>query len=111
MFRSGCGSPWCWVLCILGAIAWWLFASGLLLCAWNSVVASIANVKRARFWQAMVIVLTLAVLFGPLFCGRHALRCHRGDKGCRGENMHGRNQCGSCESWTMPCDSMGHPGK
>jgi hypothetical protein len=64
-----CCSPWGCVIGVLVAIAWWLFASGLLLCAWNSVVASIANVKKAKYWQAMVIVLTLVVLSVPFWCG------------------------------------------
>ena len=106
----GC-SPWCWVLCILGAIAWWMFASGLLLCAWNSVVASIANVKKAKYWQALVIVLTLVVLFGPLFCGRRACRGMMRGKGRTMECGHMGKQCGSCEGWKMPADSSGHSGR
>jgi hypothetical protein len=71
MCEYGFCSPWCCVIGILVAIAWWLFASGLLLCAWNSVIASIANVKKAKYWQALVIVLTLVVLCGPFVFGRY----------------------------------------
>jgi hypothetical protein len=72
VFKYECCSPWSCVICILVAIAWWLFASGLLLCAWNSVVARIANVKKAKYWQAMVIVLTLVVLSVPFWCGEYS---------------------------------------
>lgn len=81
--------PGCWAIYILCAIGWWLIASGLLLCSWNLVVAAIANVKKAKYWHALLVVLTIAVLCGPLFCGAHACggtqwRCDQNSTGCFG---------------------------
>ena len=107
---DGC-SAWCCVIRILVVIAWWLFASGLLLCAWNSVVARLANVKKAKYWQALVIVLTLVVLFGPLCCGRHAWGRHRDGRGCCIQSGQKGKPCGGCSDWKMPSDSSGHLGR
>jgi hypothetical protein len=118
MCEYECCSPWCWAIGILAAIAWWLFASGLLLCAWNSVIASIANVKKAKYWQALVIVLTVVVLFGPLCCGRRAWSHHKDGKG----PVHADTKQSSVEAvrigrcqlilWDIPVSSdQGIPGE
>jgi len=115
---NGCWdcSPGCWAICIFCAIGWWLIASGLLLWSWNSVVAAIANVKKIKYWHALLVVLTLAVLCGPLFCGGHACRgkqwrCNKGGNECSGGCRYKARQCGGCEGWKMPADSSGHPGR
>jgi hypothetical protein len=113
--NMGC-TPGCWVTCILCAVGWWLIASGLLMLSWNIVVAAIANVKKVKYWHVLLIVLTLAVLCGPLWCGRHAGRgMHSGyqkyGKDCCGECGQKPKQCGGCEDWKMPADSSGHMGK
>ena len=109
MCKYECGSPWCCVIGILAVIAWWLFASGLLLCAWNSVIAQIANVKKAKYWQALVIVLTIAVLCGPFVFSRHlGMNARHRHEYCQRDMD--KSCCGSmrkpCEA--SPCDSMKH---
>lgn len=112
------GSAGCWVICILCAVAWWLFASGLLLCAWNSVVASIANVKKAKYWHALVVVLTLVVLCGPLCCGGDMCvgawcgsncgdreeygRCRGAAGRCGGKSCCDSARYRGCGSWDTP---------
>ena len=99
-----CCSPWCWVIRVLVVIAWWLLASGLLLCAWNSVITKFANIRRAKYWHALVIVLTILVLFVPFACRRHVgmnawHRCGCGKPCCTMQHI----PCGQ-----MPCDTMQH---
>jgi hypothetical protein len=111
-----CCSLGCWAICILWAIGWWLIASVLLLLSWNSVIAAIATVKKVKYWHALLVVLTLAVLCGPFCWGRHACRGmqwdrHSDSKGCCDERGHKAKQCGGCEDWKMPADSSGHPGR
>jgi hypothetical protein len=66
-------SAGCWMMCILGGILWLLVSSGLLMFVWNTVVAGIAAVKKIPFWHALLVVLFLVILFGPL--------CHGGPRG------------------------------
>jgi len=106
-------SAGCWATCILCAIGWWLIASALLLLSWNAVVAVIANVKKVKYWHALLVVLTLVVLCGPLCCGRQACRgkqwaCHKDGKGCSTECGHKAKSCGGCVDWKMSADSLGH---
>lgn len=108
MCESNCSIIGCWGICFLAAIAWWLFASGLLLCAWNSVVAKIANVKKAKYWQALVIVLALVVLCGPFVCGKHmCLKARHRDECCKSNCSEmkrgcGQNNCDPNQYKTMP---------
>ncbi len=59
----------CIFTCIFIGLGWLLLASLLLMVSWNTVVVALANVKKTKFWHALIIVLTIAVLFGPLCCG------------------------------------------
>jgi hypothetical protein len=106
-------SAGCWLMCILGGIIWLLIASGLLLVVWNSVVASLATVKKAKYWHALIVVLTIVVLFGPLChggpcggmmrCGNNP--CMSMDKpGCGGDM-----QCKGMKGCDMPCGGMAKP--
>jgi hypothetical protein len=113
-----CGncSPGCWAICIVCAIGWWLIASGLLFLSWNSVVAAIANVKKVKYWHALLVMITVAVMCGPLFCGGRACggdrwRCDQRDQECSGKCGDKAMQCGGCEGRKLPSDSSGHSCK
>jgi len=111
---TGCMScsPGCWAICILCAIGWWLIASALLLLSWNLVVAAIANVKKVKYWHVLLMVLTLATLFGPLCLGRRACRGMRCSNNSSMECRQGGMQYGgSCSSWKIPPDSSAHPAR
>jgi hypothetical protein len=99
------------MICVLAALGWWLIASGLLLLSWNRVVTTFVTVKKVKYWQVLLVVLTLAVLFVPLCHGRQARRGMMCDKARSMECGQMGKQCGSCESWKMPADTSGHLGK
>jgi hypothetical protein len=94
-------------------IVWLLVSSFLLMFVWNTVVTSIAAVKKVPFWHALLVVLLLAVLFGPLCqggpCGG-SMNCgpnpsmSSGGPGCDG-NM----QCKDWEYCKTPCGKMAKP--
>ncbi|MDO8493790.1 MAG: hypothetical protein Q7S68_00435 [Deltaproteobacteria bacterium] len=68
---------------------WWVVSSILLFLVWNKVVAALTNVKTGKFWQALLVVLTIAVLCiapkmvmkkgGAFKCKAHA-GCHQGSE-------------------------------
>ncbi len=67
-----------WTMCGFG-FAWWIIAAVLLYFSWNKVVADILQVRPGKFWQALLVVLTLAV-----FCAPHHWE---------------HSRCGSCKGW------------
>jgi hypothetical protein len=108
------------MICILLGIAWLLISSGLLLVVWNSVVASLATVKKAKYWHALVVVLTLVVLLCPLLCGEGPCggRERGDDKACFEEGRPGGDGSGNCggmmkgkgmKGCDMPCGKMAKP--
>jgi hypothetical protein len=60
-----CGGPSCIATCIGIALAWLLVASGLLFLTWNRVVGAVAKVKPVKYWQALLFLVTVGVLFAP----------------------------------------------
>jgi hypothetical protein len=110
-------SAGCWLLCILGGIVWLLVSSFLLMFVWNTVVAGIAAVKKVPFWHALVVVLFLVILFGPLChggpcggmmrCGDNPRMGMMDKSGCGGDmqckGMKGMKGC------DMPCGGMAKP--
>jgi len=46
-------------------VAWFLVASGMVFLTWNRVVAELLSLKKAKFWQAVLVVGTCVVLCGP----------------------------------------------
>lgn len=71
-------------------LAWLLISSGLLTLTWNKVVAAMMKVKAAKYWQALLLVITLCVFCAPRYymhkgcCGHHHSSCHK-DKDCDGD--------------------------
>lgn len=57
-----CMACWNWVGY---GLVWWLVASFLLFWSWNKVVSPILGTKEAKYWQAMIFVLTTLVLCWP----------------------------------------------
>jgi hypothetical protein len=67
---------WC---CILWGIGWWLVAAVLVSLCWNVVVSALVTVKQMKLWHALLIVLMVAILFGPMIC---ASKCSSGGSSC-----------------------------
>lgn len=64
-----CSEFWMWFASI--GVLWWLFASMLLFYTWNQVITVVTTAKKMLFWQALLFVLTLGILFAP----HHAKTC------------------------------------
>ncbi len=63
---GSCGG--CAGKCAAFFVGWWLLSSALLFVSWNHVVATLTNVKKAKFWQALIVVATMAAFCAPK-CG------------------------------------------
>lgn len=59
-----------WMYCFGWLVVWWLVASVFLYFAWNKVVASLAKLGLVTYWQALLIVATIAVFCGPSHMAR-----------------------------------------
>lgn len=55
-------------MAVLWGMLWWVGASALLYFSWNKVVATLTTAKQAKFWQALLIVATLAAFCAPRYC-------------------------------------------
>jgi len=64
------GYSGCWFTAIGCVLLWWFVASALLFYTWNRVIASLGNVKKATFWQALLLVATLSVFCAPRYLSR-----------------------------------------
>ena len=69
----------CWVTCLFMFLGWWLLASALLFFTWNKVIAALAPVRSAKFWQAVLVVATLVAFCGP----RYVMKYKRYYGGCQ----------------------------
>lgn len=65
MCCDGCCSWWC---CVLWGIGWWVVASLLFFYCWNKILVTVSALKPIKIIQAMLIVLTIAVLLAPSWC-------------------------------------------
>jgi len=80
MFNTACP-----IVCYGIPILWGLVASGLLLLSWNKVVVPLSNVKAAKYWQALLIVVTLAVVcFAPKMMMKKSSHYGHWNKKCTG---------------------------
>ena len=57
----------CPLVCIVSAIVWVLVASVLLCVTWNKVIVRVSNLKTAKFWQALLVVVTLLAFCAPRY--------------------------------------------
>lgn len=79
MTQYACTGAACAVTCTLIFVAWLLIASALLLGTWNKVIKALWNVKPAKYWQALLLIVTVVALCAPRYyakLGRGG--CHHG---------------------------------
>ena len=62
---GGCASGPCPIMMIILCLVWFLVSSGLLYYTWNKVITYLFNAKSVKFWQALLIVLTLGFMASP----------------------------------------------
>ncbi len=65
MCSTSCYSIWCGVLWGLG---WWVLASALVMITWNKVITVVTVAKNMKIWHALLVVATIAMLWGPMMC-------------------------------------------
>lgn len=82
----------CWMT-VAVCVGWWLVASTLLWATWNHVVAALTKAKKAKIWQALLLVATLCALGAPRVmmrhhggCGQH--HCEKGSESCEKSDKH-----------------------
>lgn len=70
---------------LVGTVVWLLLGSALLFYTWNTVVADLLNCKKASFQQALLFLVTMAVLCAP----KHMMMNHMGCSSmhCHDEKM------------------------
>lgn len=86
----------CWMTCAIVFLAWLLGGSALLMLTWNKVIAEFAKVKQARYWQALLLLGTVCVVF----CAPRAYMMKRHHGGGCGHSM------GCCHKKTCPHESV-----
>ena len=91
---GGCSAT-CALLCGLMALLWLLGASGLLYLTWNRVVAQVSKLKAINFVQALLVIVTMAVLCLPKSWNQKGPGCFMG--GCEPAAVSGsKSPCTSC---------------
>ncbi len=70
----------CWPSCIAMGVAWLLIASALLFFAWNKVLVPLFAFKKGKFWQALLLLVTVCVLCLPCASKKHG-QCGHGHSG------------------------------
>lgn len=60
----------CAAICGGIALLWILLSSGLLMATWNKVVSELFKMKKVNYWQALLVLFTIAVLCAPAKMGR-----------------------------------------
>lgn len=77
-----CNLTSCGTTAALMFVGWLLITSGLLFLSWNHVVVKFTKLKKGKYWQALLILLTLVALCPPMGgkgkCYKHC--CKKG--GC-----------------------------
>jgi len=84
-FAGGAGCPLYsaagrWPFCLISCIAWLLLASLLLYFTWNNVIGSLFKVKKAQYWQALLLVTTILVFCAPRYIKRNS--CYKSQASC-----------------------------
>ena len=67
----------CWVTCTIIATLWLLVGSGLLFLTWNKVIVSFTKLNKAKYWQALLLVVTVMFLSLPRYYMQRSMM-HRG---------------------------------
>ncbi len=57
----------CVFTCIALAIVWFFVGSYLLFLTWNKVVSQITKLNAMKYWQALLVIVTLLVLCAPKY--------------------------------------------
>lgn len=86
--QTPCGSC-CWVT-LACAVAWVLVGSALAMFSWNKVIAKVGSYKAVKFWQVLLLFVTIGVVFcAPRYASKSCM-------GGEGKSCHSKhcNDCG-----------------
>ncbi len=83
--------------CLYGfsiGLTWFLISSALLFFTWNYVVTEFTKMKKAKYWQALLVVATICIFCMPRAYMRN--RCYHQNSCCHHMSKGGMSSGSEC---------------